>query len=195
MNKRWTLTQESFDSLLAWLDSERDRAGRRYEEIRQTLVKMFIWRGIPEAEELADETINRVAQRLHKLKETYAGDPALYFYGVAKKILLEYLREHRQVPLVPAASTIPTPEDRPSIYEREYECLEECLGKLPPTNRELILSYYSAKKRAKVEHRKELAEKSRLGINALRVRAFRVRAALEKCVRDCLDNKKFEDPT
>jgi RNA polymerase sigma factor (sigma-70 family) len=194
MKKRWTLNQESFDSLLAWLDSDREQAARRYEEIHQTLVKLFTWRDIPDAEDLADETINRVAQKQQELKERYIGDPARYFYGVANKILLEYMREHRRDPPMAATSVVPSPEDRPQMYDREYDCLEECLEKLSPANRELILSYYSQQKWAKVGHRKELAEKLRLDANALRVRAFRVRQALEKCVRTCLDNKEFKDP-
>jgi hypothetical protein len=64
MVKRRTLTEESFESLLSWLAPERESAGRRYEDIRQALVKIFTWRGIPEAEDMADETINRVAQKV-----------------------------------------------------------------------------------------------------------------------------------
>ena len=59
MKKGWVLTQELFDTLLDWLDPDRERAGHRYETIRLRLIKIFTSRGCPEAEELADETINR----------------------------------------------------------------------------------------------------------------------------------------
>src|SRR6266550_5419038 len=100
MNKDWVLTRESFDSLLAWLDSERDEAGRKYEEIRLRLIKIFVCRGCHEPEDLADETINRVSKKLREIESTYLGNPALYFYGVANKVHLEYLRR-RPAPIPP----------------------------------------------------------------------------------------------
>jgi RNA polymerase sigma factor (sigma-70 family) len=130
-----------------------------------------------------------VVQKLQELKGKYSGDPALYFYGVARNISLEYMRKHRRDPLMTADLGISPPEHQPTLYEQQYNCLEECLEKLSPANRELILSYYSQKKRAKVEYRKQLAEKLGIEVNALRVRAFRVREALEKCVRACLDSR------
>ena len=48
MNKDWFLTQEAFDALLAWLDPEREAAGRKYEEIRLRLIKLFTCRGCSE---------------------------------------------------------------------------------------------------------------------------------------------------
>jgi hypothetical protein len=87
MSRRWTLTKESFDSLLAWLDPDREQSARKYESIRRTLIKIFTWRNVSDAEDLADETINRVAQRVNEVKPYYSGDPALYFYGVAKNLL------------------------------------------------------------------------------------------------------------
>ena len=35
LKKDWVLTQDAFDVLLARLDPDAERAGRRYEEIRQ----------------------------------------------------------------------------------------------------------------------------------------------------------------
>ena len=90
MKKEWVLTQDAFDTLLSWLDSDRDRAGTKYETIRLRLIKSFTCRGCWEAEELADETINRVVSRVPELAGEYRGDPALYFYGVSQRIQLEY---------------------------------------------------------------------------------------------------------
>jgi hypothetical protein len=67
------LTQETFDDLLAWLDSNREVAGGMYEEIRSSLVKIFAWRKCGDAEGLADETINIVAHKVAHLKDTYEG--------------------------------------------------------------------------------------------------------------------------
>jgi DNA-directed RNA polymerase specialized sigma24 family protein len=178
-NKDSILTQESFDALLTWLDPNRERAGQRYEEIRRRLIKIFTCRGCLEPEALADETIDRVVRRLKEIEGTYVGDHALYFYGVANKVHLEYLRKK------PALSP-PSPADDPDETEQEYECLERCIGRLPPGNRELVLEYYQEEKGAKIDHRKHLAERLGIALNALRIRAHRIRTALQECMQDCL---------
>lgn len=176
--KDWSLTQESFDQLLAWLDPERERAGRKYEEIRRKLIKIFLNRGCQTAEELADETINRVAKRVVDIAPTYSGDPARYFYGVAQKVLREYLRKPPVAIALPAASA--------AEREAEYQCLEECMEQLSPQNRDLVLRYYQADKRTKIENRKELAQRLGIPLNALRIRACRLRATLLECIQQCL---------
>lgn len=181
MNKEWVLTQESFDKLLAWLDPNRDLAGNKYEDIRRRLIKIFTCRGCAEAETLADETINRVTRKLPEVAEGYTGDPALYFYGVAHKIHLEYLRR-KQTPVPP-----PPPSEDSDEIEREYECLEQCLQQLTPDTRELVLQYYQEEKQAKINHRKLLAEQLGIALNALRIRAHRIRLNLQQCVQSCLE--------
>lgn len=179
MHQENILTQAAFDSLLAWLDADREQAGRKYENIRQRLIKIFTCRGRPDAEELADETINRVTLKAPEVAREYVGDPALYFYGVAQKIYLESVRKRPPavVPVVAATS---------DEIEREYECLERCLERLPPSGRELVLEYYQNDKRAKIDHRKQLAQKLGIAQNALRIRAHRIRATLQQCVEECL---------
>src|ERR1044072_6927858 len=197
MSKRRTLTEESFESLLSWLAPERESAGRQYEDIRQALVKIFTWNGIPEAEDMADETINRVTQKVQELRDTYQGDPALYFYGVAKKLILEYRRggTGAQIPRSTVESLSSPPTDDSTERDRELDCLEKCLEMLPDATRELILRYYSQRKWAKVESRKKLAETLGLDANALRVRVYRIRATLELCVRECLESDESDGPS
>lgn len=184
MIKQWSLTQEALDRLLAWLDPDRERAGKRYEEIREDLIRIFIWRGCHEAEDMADETINRVAQKLPELALTYKGDPALYFYGVAKKLLLEYFRRESAGAIATVTDVPDTAEQNaePDRLTRAHEYLDDCLQKLSQEERELILQYYHDEKRAKIDHRRILAEKQKIDANALRVRVFRIRAKLLKCI-------------
>jgi DNA-directed RNA polymerase specialized sigma24 family protein len=85
---------EPFARLLAWLNSDRELAVVKYEGIRRSLIKVFTARGCSNADELANETVNRVVKRIETLEENYVGDPALYFYGVARHVYCEYLRRH-----------------------------------------------------------------------------------------------------
>jgi len=179
MKKEWVLTQEAFDALLAWLDSDREVAAQKYETIRTRLIKIFACRGCAETEDLADETINRVTSKLPEIQANFIGDPARYFYGVANKIHLEYSRQKLLVAPPP-----PTTDNTES--ELEYECLDRCVSKLSKENRQLVLSYYQEEKHAKIEHRKLLASRLGIAVNALRIRAHRIRASLQQCVQQCV---------
>jgi DNA-directed RNA polymerase specialized sigma24 family protein len=181
MKTEWILTKESFDTLLAWLDANPEAAARKYEQIRTRLIRIFVCRGCLESEDLADETIDRVARRLNDIAATFTGDPARYFYGVANKIHLEYLRRK---PIPPP----PVPDDDTDTDQdaREYECLERCMQQLSPKNRELVLEYYQEERWAKIDHRKRLANQLGIALNALRIRACRIRASLLECVKNCV---------
>lgn len=186
MNKEWILTQESFTQLLGWLAPDREQAGKRYEEIRNKLIIIFAARGCHDAEELADETINRVTRRVPDIAGTYTGDQALYFYAVAHKVHLEYLRKR-------PAPAPPLPGEKSEEDERRYECLEQCMRRLTPENRGLLLDYYQEMKQAKIDARKKLAERLNTPLNALRIRAFRLRENLRACVLQCMEQgPKFE---
>ena len=176
---RWALTQESFDSLLAWLDADRERAGRRYEEIRRRLIKILACRGCHDPEDLADEAINRVAGKVGEVAKGYSGDPALYFYGVANKVHLESTR--RKPASLPPRSEPPSDE-----IEREHECLESCIRRLAPGSRALVIEYYQDEKGARIERRQAMAEQLGIALNALRIRAHRIRATLRECVQECV---------
>ncbi|HEY0545969.1 MAG TPA: hypothetical protein VGC91_11375 [Pyrinomonadaceae bacterium] len=186
MKTKWFLSKEAFDRLLAWLDADRERAAAKYERIRRSLIKIFACRGCPEAEDLADDTFNRVARKVDEIAATYAGDPALYFYGVAHNVHLEYLR--KKLRQTPPPLPPPVQNDEPGA---EYECLESCIQQLPPASRELVLEYYQEEKQAKINHRKQLAERLGIALNALRIRAYRIRLTLQECVQDCVMQKSM----
>lgn len=181
MKKDWILTQDLFDELLSWLNSDREFAGQEYEAIRRRLIKLFTCRQCheAEAEDLADETINRVANKVKEIKDTFVGARAPYFYAVANKVHLEYIRRK---PLPPPPPPAPNSEE----IELEYACLEQCMERQTPANRKLVLDYYRGEKKAKIDHRKKLAEQYGIALNALRIRAHRIRASLQVCVEDCL---------
>lgn len=180
MNKNWSLSQEAFDALLDWLDSDRELAGIKYEQIRSRLIKIFTGRGCIDAEELADETINRVTSRLTEIEKEFTGDRARYFFGVANKVHLEYLRRKAPQPQSP-----PTDSAR---AELEYRCLERCIARLSQEDQDLLLKEYGAKGKTKAERRKALADELGITLNALRIRAYRIRTSLKECILKCIQD-------
>lgn len=179
---------DNFDELLGWLHSDRDEAGRKYEDIRRRLIRVFIHRGCTTAEDLADETITRVTRKVLEVKAAYnpGDDPALYFYGVARNVYREYLKRKPEPLLSPPTAPPQEGTDGTDDSSLQYDCLEKCLKHLTPQNRELIMEYYQSGEGANIENRKKLASRLGLALNALRIRAHRIRAELKKCVLECV---------
>lgn len=184
------LTKSALDTLLACLDSDRDVAGEKYENLRRKLAKHFEWNNCEYPEDCADETLNRVARKLtggEKIR-----DITHYCYGVARLIILEKLkeRERRQKAfdeMARAASVQAEAEEK----ERRLQCMEQCLRMLPYENFTLIVSYYQpeSKKEPGDKLGERLAEEMGLPLNALRIRAHRIRASLKECLKNCLDRR------
>lgn len=187
MNNEESLAQEAFASLLDWLGSDELAAARKYESIRSGLIRVFAGRGCPEAERLADRTIDRVAGKLTELNGTYKGDPALYFYGVAKNIFFEWQREPKEVGGLGEPGIVPAGTD--ARRQTERDCLRECLNSLSESDQDLIADYYHHDKRKRIECRRELAERLRISAHALQMRVHRLRKDLSKCIRRCADEK------
>lgn len=183
MTKKFEISRDNFEKLLAWLDSDKDIAGCKYESIRARLIEIFYARGCPIAEELADKVIDRVARKVEDVSATYEGDPARYFYAVAKNIFLEFRRMPKTEELPAKLAEKETVQDDADIY---YKCLEECLGKLSSSQQQLIIEYYQLEKQAKIKARIKLGELLQISTETLRVRAFRLRQQLKKCVSDCV---------
>jgi RNA polymerase sigma factor (sigma-70 family) len=187
------LTAEQFAGLLQRLDSQPDRAGEKYEGLRWKLVKFFQWSSCSGAEDLADETLNRVARKLQTGDETILHVEA-YTWGVAKQIRREgQKRDGKTVrfsdmPDHNFASDAGAAIDdiHKKIQSRkEQRCLGECLGRLSLQEQELFLAY-RVDKGHYAKTRKELAKKFELSPGALRVRVIRLREKLEKCIARCL---------
>lgn len=196
LQKDWSPNRGAFRQLLEWLDEGIDSSGERYLETRRRLVRYFDRKNCLAPDDLADETLNRVARRLGEEGAITGTVPAQYCYIVARFVFLEYQRRpgNRQVGLeelsnfAGAASRLPvsSPEaDAAETREKLHTCLERCLGKLKGDDRQLIMEYYRGEQRAKIEHRRELAAGFGLTVNALSIRACRIRDRLEDCVRTC----------
>jgi DNA-directed RNA polymerase specialized sigma24 family protein len=198
------LTGDGFEKLLTLLDPDRERAGQEYEAIRSKLVKFFRWRGWPRPEELVDETIDRVCWRLAEGEVIRRPDPFLYFHGVAKNVLREawQAREPRNtrqatvgIGSCPSAAD-PARQlddvDEAMELEARLSCLERCLEHLGATEQELIVRYYGGQGSELIERRRRMAEEMGIPLNALRIRAYRVRVRLAACVEAALGRNSGE---
>ena len=173
------LKQDDFDSMLSWLDEDRERAGFVYEKIRWRLITIFASRGCTVPEDLADETIDRVSRRVTDIRETYTGDKMLYFFGVANNVHHEYLKR-------PVITEPPVPNEQDENKEQIHSCLESCINKLPEDSRRLITNYYAEDKQAKIDLRKKFADELGINLSTLRLRALRIREKLQGCIEKCL---------
>jgi DNA-directed RNA polymerase specialized sigma24 family protein len=71
--------------------------------------------------------------------------------------------------------------------EKMLDCLEHCTEKLEPASREVIIRYYFGEERVKIENRRALAAELNISVNALSIRACRIRDKLENCVGKCAE--------
>src|SRR5690242_19334830 len=167
------LTAEAFTKFLACLDAERERAGEKYEDLRHTLIRSFEWRGAPFPEEHADETFNRLARKLDEGVEILNIND--YAYRVARLVWLESLKgsDKRNTPLDEIQSEPLAPDTSREATEKEdsLDCLDDCLDALPYASRDLIMEYYVAEKRGRIDRRRDLAARLGLRRDALANRA------------------------
>ena len=169
---RWELTQEALDGLLRALGSEPDAAGRRYELLRRKLIDLLRWHRGENPEELADETLNRLARRMVQ------GEPVekieSYALGIARMLLKETARRREQRETALREIQGLRPGEAEAAAEM-LEAFERCFEALPESSRVLIARYYSGGRAA-------LARDLGLSLNALRARALRIRRRLYQCV-------------
>jgi hypothetical protein len=97
------LTTPPFNRLLEWLDNGVESHGEMYLEMRRRLVSYFDRRNRDTADDLADETLNRIARTLEN-------------DGAIATMSTESLE----------------PEESIEIQEQRLACLERCLEELGP---------------------------------------------------------------
>ncbi|HUJ13514.1 MAG TPA: hypothetical protein VL284_06940 [Thermoanaerobaculia bacterium] len=178
------LTARAFSRFLDLLDSgDRDRAAVEYERLRERAAGLLRWWGALNPDELADETLDRVARKIDSGADVTPSSLAAYVRGVARMVFYEARRlsddpvEVRDVPAPP-----------PGEQSKALDCLDHCLGELPNSERRLVLRYYDDNK---IEVRRRIAQELQISMTALRIRMHRLRTRLETCVSDCM--KRFPD--
>jgi DNA-directed RNA polymerase specialized sigma24 family protein len=198
---RRSLTPESWDDLFDFLDPDRrgkkganrDReAESRHREIARRLTCFFASRGCAEADDLAVETVLRVAARCRELPSSDYSGRLAYFYAVARHVLQECQHDSRRdstrrelLHSEPALAWLRGPQLARSD-ELLHRCLDECVSSLPRRARALILEYYKADHAARIEGHRRLALEFGKSVNALRIEVHRIRNLLRSCVSDCV---------
>lgn len=174
------LTREKFFSFLQWLNPDIERAGEEYERLRFRLCTFFSQRQCSFADELTDETINRV---ILKASEEQIESKAAYCYGVAKNVYREWLRKQRpHLEIEEAEIAARAPEER----SFPHECLDKCLRELSPESRSLLLDYFSEEKQAKIELHQRISQSLKMTQTALRMRVMRAKQKLKICIEQCM---------
>lgn len=168
--------------------------------MRSRLIIYFERKNCATPDELADETLNRVARRLEEEGVIESESPAKYCYIVARFVFMEYLRDQQtersfhdeaaRRSLKTTQSVYASDDKRMNdIQELMLSCLDRCSEKLLSRDRDIILRYYIGSERAKIENRRALAQELGISVNALAIRACRIRDKLEACVRECAGRK------
>jgi len=190
-HSEWSLTREALDKLLAAFSPDAEQAAVQYEALRSRLIKFFEWRGCSREDELADATIDRVASLLGDGRVIACKDAFSFFYGVARNILRESWTKNVPISVDQVAGWIerfPDPratQETDSENENRLACLETCAAHLSDFDRMLIVQYYVGDKSVRIANRRKLAGSMGISLNALRIRAYRIRSDLEHSVARC----------
>ena len=82
-----------------------------------------------------------------------------YARGIARLVLLEWQRRPAEVPIDGRREFADVPA--PALDEDEplRACFDRCLEALSPESRTLVLEYYVAERRAKIDNRRRLAQR------------------------------------
>lgn len=180
------LNSDAFRKLLAALDVDPEQAAEKYVALRHRLVIFFEGRFCgEESEVLADRTLDVLAGKLLEGLELYSySSLSGYTFGVARNLLRDHNKKEQPAPL---ETDPPAPASVDLSPDRRLRCLDRCLGQLAPESRKLIVEFYEGERHHKIENRVKLAESLAISPNALRKRTQAIRAKLEACVSQCIE--------
>jgi DNA-directed RNA polymerase specialized sigma24 family protein len=189
-----TLREDSFNALLRALHPDREQASVEYERLRLRLVRFFQWQGESSAEDLADESIDRLAMKIERGEQIL--DLRNYLHGIARMVVRESRqRRRREQTLVERATHFLHLAGKDPAAEELYRAMEIGMDQIPPESRDLLLRYYSADGRsAGIANRERIAAELGISLNALRNRALRLRTELERTTLNTLKSSVINRP-
>lgn len=176
---------------MIWLGDEGESDGQNYLKMRQRLVSYFDRKNCLRPDELTDETLDRVARRLEEAEGAIVVEtPAKYCYITARFVFLENLRSTDHATISLESNATPPPDriavdepDDAALNTKMLEYLKNCVAQLDAAGRDIITKYYYGEERKKIVNRRELAAQFGITMNALAIRACRIRDRLEICVK------------
>ena len=190
--------RQTFDALLFALDEDRDRAGLRYEEIRQRLIRQFHVRGSHKPQSHADEVFNRVARQALGGIQLDRENPFGYFHETARFVLLEYQREV-QAELLPPEDLAELPLNSISATEQllilsrrleneiGIESFKKCRAEMSD-DENLVKDFYDYGEGAeRIERRKSLAAELGVEQGTLRKSILDFNNKIKNCARKKLE--------
>jgi hypothetical protein len=181
-----TISRESrgFETLLQCLDADRDCAGKKYVDIRLTLMKFFQRNDCPAADDLTDRTLDRVAKILQRRK---IDEVVPFIVGVAKNVRRESRKRPATTELKSEVRELCTsPVELALDSRRQYAELIRCIEKLEAQDRKLFREYFmsfedAVDRKRLAEHRQHVAQQFGLTLGALHVKAQRLRSEVKRC--------------
>lgn len=181
------------DTLLGWLDNDRDRAVESLIRLRQRLV--FYFRFFVDPDTLADEVIDRILNNLRDNKAQTTGKAENYALAVARKVKLEQGRKRKIYSIDDETDlnaferhkflAVPPPDEIKDDFEKLLQTTMNCIRDLGHDG-ETFLKYYSEQKDANANgFREGLAATEGMTLLNLRVKIYRIR----KRIIDCVEKK------
>ena len=191
----------SFELLLEAITKPGREAVEDYQRIRNKLCRFFGAYAVVDPDELADESIDRVAQKLGAGAVLDLTSDS-YFLTVARFVLLEHRRKHlnRAVSLDDEESYFEPSYDPAEEAERTNERIQreigldaiaDCRSKLSDEEREILDNYNGGSGREKIDRRNALAVKLGKTKEALIVAVSRINTKIKNCVKQKLGGETF----
>jgi DNA-directed RNA polymerase specialized sigma24 family protein len=175
------LTSVSFAKLLNALASEETEAAHLYTKLHDSLVRYFELKGISAPDKAADETIDRIPERINL--NTKNEDIRFIAFSVAKFVFLEKIRTEQKRARADDEFYQKNGATKNLAETDDFEPLRECFKSLYEHERELLGSYFADLTADELSaHRQKLADREGIDLNALRNRISRLRRRLEDCV-------------
>jgi DNA-directed RNA polymerase specialized sigma24 family protein len=190
------ISSEEFQRLLARLDQNPELAWSKYDQLRLKLVSYFQSFGhYAEAEELADEALDRISKK----PDTYASnDLPILALGFARNMRKEIFKKTARTVRPLSQDDFPGRDLDPegSIInkidrEQRIKCFLQCMRKLMPNERWLVLQYFPDDNCNVEDLRKRLAEVLGIEGGTLAKRVGRLRKKLESCCGRCAEGTKM----
>lgn len=169
--------QNAWQSLLTALT----QAGLEYKSIHRVLTAFFVSRDCSaDSEWLADVTLDRVAQKIHKGEDVRS--IVAYSRKFADLVWKEYCRDRDKLrkALKDWSHHVSDIQELEEPIDLRRKCQQACLKRLSESERQLLADYYLTAK-----DREVLARDLGLLIATLRTNIHRLNLRLRKCVESC----------